>query len=430
MLFRAFATVILCSTLGLQQQLLANTYDKEGLGSNFYTDGQVSLSSHGFNAKKRSVFTINGVTEQVNRGLTVIHFNSAEVYEFRTFDTYGSEQAAANFVEVLQKLKTGKAFYMILAHDSASKSLQNYTSEVKKLGFEMLSKLVSRQAYTAHNFRGSIEEKVHDMSVSLELQIPHNIKDDTEYFPKPSWEWEPNNDRYIAHAAGEVNGVKSTNSWEALDENYQKGFRLFELDIIETSDGQYVAAHDWKMWARFTDYKGTLPPSHNEFLKHKIYGKYKTLDMDGINRWFAKHPDAILITDKVDDPLRFANQFVFKQRLIMELFSPLAIEEAAENNIEAMISQEPLAALKGDKIAYLAINKVKNVAVSRRIIASQTDLLLKLKENGVKVYVYNVNFDPGKDEKYVMENEFGLIYGMYADKWVFDQPKKQASKSP
>jgi hypothetical protein len=26
----------------------------------------------------------------------------------------------------------------------------------------------------------------------------------------------------------------------------------------------------------------------------------------------------------------------------------------------------------------------------------------------------------GKDEKYVQENEIGLVYGMYADKWVFD----------
>lgn len=387
-----------------------------------FNDGHILLNSYSFNAKKRSSFTINGVSEQINRGLTVIHFNSADTFEFKTFDTYGSEDSAAEFVQTLKALKDGKGTYLILAHDSASKSLQKFAKEIEALGFATLSKLVNRQAYTVHNFGGTISEKVHDISIHLDLVIPAGLDDKTIYFPKPSWDFVPSNDRYIAHAGGEVNGVKSTNSWEALDENYRKGFRLFELDIIETSDGKYVAAHDWRMWSRFTDYGGTLPVSHAEFMKHKIYGKYTTLDMKGINKWFAAHPDAILITDKVDDPIRFADQFQFRDRLIMELFSPLAIEEAAEHNITSMISQEPLAKLSGDKMAYLAINKVKYVAVSRRIIPSQTDFLLKLKEHGLKVYVYNVNFDPGKDEKYVFENELGLVYGMYADKWVFDQP--------
>ncbi|NAS10986.1 hypothetical protein [Poritiphilus flavus] len=386
-------------------------------------DGHILLNSYSFNAKKRSSFTINGVSEQINRGLTVIHFQTSNTYEFKTFDTYGSEESAAEFLKILKALVNGKGTYMILAHDSASKSLQKFSGEIGAMGFKTLSQLVNRQAYTAHNFGGKISEKVHDISIHLDLAIPARLDDKTIYFPKPSWDFEPSTDRYIAHAAGEVNGVKSTNSREALDENYKKGFRLFELDIIETSDGKYVAAHDWKMWARFTDYSGSLPVSHAEFLKHKIYGKYTTLDMKRINQWFAAHPDAILITDKVDDPIRFADQFQFRDRLIMELFSPLAIEEAAENNITSMISQEPLARLSGDKMAYLAINKVKYVAVSRRIIPSQTDFLLKLKENGLKVYVYNVNFDPGKDEKYVFENELGLVYGMYADKWVFDEPE-------
>ena len=150
--------------------------------------------------------------------------------------------------------------------------------------------------------------------------------------------------------------------------------------------------------------------------------------MKGINEWFAAHPDAILVTDKLNDPIGFANAFVDKDRLIMELFSAMSIEEATNNGIKAMISQEPLMRLKGDKLNYLAINNVKYAAVSRRIIANQTKLMLQLKEKGIKVYVYNVNFDPGKDEKYVQENEIGLVYGMYADKWVFDADDKKLSK--
>ncbi len=389
---------------------------------------QIMLNSNSFTAQERSSFSVAAVTEQTERGLTIIHFNTDKKVEYRTFDTHSSEEAAAEVLEILVQMLKNKAVFAILAHDSAAKSLIGQTGSLAKLGFLQLSTLKSRQAYIMHNLKGSIYEAIDDVSLSETIEVPINIEDDEIYFPKIQYEFEPNNNRYIAHAGGEVNDIKSTNSLQALNENYKKGFRLFELDIIETSDGKLVAAHDWKMWARFTDYAGTLPPSLAEFKKHKIYGDYETLNLDGINTWFAAHPDATLVTDKVNDPIAFAEAFVDKSRLIMELFSLMAVEKASQNGIHTIISQEPLMAIKGDKLNYLAVNNVKYVAVSRRIIASQTKLLLQLREQGIKVYVYNVNFDTGKDEKYVQENEIGLVYGMYADKWVFDQALETPSK--
>ena len=388
----------------------------------------ITLNSNSFTAQKRSSFSIGNVTEQTERGLTVIHFNTETKLEHRTFDTHSSEEAAAELVAVLRRLLKSKAMFAILAHDSAAKSLVGQSTALSEIGFLKLSALKSRQAYIMQNLNGTIFEAVDDISITETLTVARTIKDETIYFPRIRYEFEPSTDRYIAHAGGEINGVKSTNSKQALDDNYKKGFRLFELDIIETSDGHMVAAHDWKMWARFTDYAGTLPPSLEEFKKHKIYGDYATLDMQGINAWFKAHPDATLITDKVNNPIAFANAFIDKKRLMMELFSLMAVEGASENGINTIISQEPLMAIKGDKLNYLAVNNVKYVAVSRRIIASQKKLMLQLRNQGIKVYVYNVNFDAGKDEKYVQENEIGLVYGMYADKWVFDQPIQAASK--
>lgn len=84
--------------------------------------------------------------------------------------------------------------------------------------------------------------------------------------------------------------------------------------------------------------------------------------------------------------------------------------------------------LKGDKLNFLAVNNVKHVALSRRMIEKRSKLMSQLKKGGIKVYVYHVNFDAGKDERFVLENEIGLVYGMYADKWVFDQPDGSPSK--
>lgn len=396
--------------------------------SNCIVSETIELNSNSFNAKKRSGFTIAGQTEQPGRGLTIVHLNTSQKFEHKTFDTHTSEEASAEFITILEKMLSNKTKFAILAHDSAAKSLLKQSGKLAQLGLRQLSTLKSRQAYLMHNFNGEIYEKVDDTSAVLTIDIPQNVSDTVIYFPRIKYEFEANNNRYIAHAGGEVNGIKSTNTKDALDQNYKKGFRLFELDIIETSDKKLVAAHDWKMWGRFTDYSGELPPSHEEFMKHKIYGDYTTMDLKGINAWFAAHPDATLITDKVNDPIAFANQFVDKDRLVMELFSQMAVEEASRNGIQAMISQTPLLKIVGDKINYLEVNNVKYVALSRRIISNETKLLLQLKAHGIKVYVYNVNFDPGKDEKYVQENEIGLVYGMYADKWAFDSIKKKLSK--
>ncbi len=419
---------ILAIACSFPLQGFANSKSPVAVKSKASLTEQLVLNSHSFHAKTKSNFLVGEIQEHVGRGLTIVHLRTETDFEYRTFDTYGSKTAAAEFVEILGKLQKNRASYAILAHDSAAGTLTAFSSTITTMGFPILGTLKNRQAYVMHNLNGKIDESVHELSINTTLAIPKNIQHAQEYFPKIKYEFEPNIDRYIAHAGGAVDGIKSTNSLEALNQNYKRGFRLFELDIVETKDGKLVAAHDWKMWSRFTDYKGTLPVTHAEFKKHKIYGKYTTIDMEGINKWFAAHPDAILFTDKVNDPIAFANGFVDKNRLVMELFSLMAVEEASKSGIKAMISQVPLGKIKGDKLAYLSANNVRYVALSRRVIANQTALLLDLRKAGIRVYVYNVNFDPGKDEKYVQENELGLVYGMYADKWVFDQNIKEVSK--
>ncbi len=383
----------------------------------------VALNSYSFNAKQRSHFTIAGQKEAVQRGLTLLHFNTPSTYEFRTYDTYGSDEELTAALETMRNMKKNGAVFAILAHDSATKGAFKQSKALTEMGFSQLASLKGRQAYVMHNLKGEIYEQVDDVKVTLTVPITNDLNDGHIYFPKEKYEFEPSADRYIAHAGGVIDGHAYTNCKEALDRNYAKGFRLFELDIIKTSDGKMVAAHDWKMWSRFTDYSGPLPPTLEEFKKHTIYGDYTTLDMQGINDWFKAHPDAILVTDKLPDPLAFAEKFIDKNRLVMELFSEMAIEEASRNGIKPMISQTPLLKLKGDKLNYLAVNNVKYVAVSRRIIQQQKKLMLQLRDAGIKVYVYNVNFDPGKDERYVYDNELGLVYGMYADNWVFDLPE-------
>ncbi len=228
--------------------------------------------------------------------------------------------------------------------------------------------------------------------------------------------------RFIAHAGGSIEGHVYTNSLEALDASYQKGFRLFELDILKTSDNHYVAAHDWKMWQQMTGFKGEIPPTKLEFKEYQLLHKYTALDLDDINNWFQSHSDAILVTDKINEPTKFSNEFIYPERLMMEIFTLEALKEAAELNIKsAMPNLDVVKQIKGDKIKSLVDLGITEIVISRRVIENNIPFLIQLKNRGIKVYVFHVNYDEGKDESYVLCHDMDYIYGMYADDFDFGE---------
>jgi len=76
----------------------------------------------------------------------------------------------------------------------------------------------------------------------------------------------PRLDRSIAHAGGEYRGIAYSNSLEALNANYARGLRLFEMDLSWTSDEQLAAIHDWHRYTgRSRNWFG--PPTLEEFAK-------------------------------------------------------------------------------------------------------------------------------------------------------------------
>jgi len=233
--------------------------------------------------------------------------------------------------------------------------------------------------------------------------------------------YKKDNKRFIAHAGGIIDGYIYTNSLEAMNANYEKGFRLFELDIHLTSDSELVALHNWDEWKTMTGYNGEVPTTKEIFLKHKIHNKYQALDIESINQWFKTHPDALLISDKINKPRLFSEAFIDKNRLMMELFTWEAIKEANECNIKApILAQRLLLAPQQNRFKTLKNNNIKHIALSRSVLAANIPLLKELIKNDIKVYLYNVNFEIDKDEEYVVKYELDFAYGLYADKWNFN----------
>ena len=89
----------------------------------------------------------------------------------------------------------------------------------------------------------------------------------------------------ICHAMGKTEqGDVLTNSLEAFTYNYEKGWRVFEVDLAITSDQVVVLRHDWGSdlgqgeafgW---TDEQKAVPTAE-EFLKAPILGKYTPMTL-------------------------------------------------------------------------------------------------------------------------------------------------------
>lgn len=240
---------------------------------------------------------------------------------------------------------------------------------------------------------------------------------------------------FIAHAGGKIDDKIYTNSLEALNHSYSLGCRMIELDILETSDGKFVAVHDWISFKENSNYTGTkrgaIPLTENEVLTSKIYGQYTPLNIERINEWFTKHPDAILVTDKVNSPRRWVDSisgFKFPNRCIMELFSWNAVDEANEVGITPMVSGNLIFTFESERnrlkrfikktnvINKLKKKKIKYLTFSHRKIEGNKKIIKKLKNKDFKIFVYHVNDSKKNTEKYILNSYFDeYIDGMYAD---------------
>lgn len=134
---------------------------------------------------------------------------------------------------------------------------------------------------------------------------------------------------HIVHAAGIYEGLKSTNSLEALENAYEKGNRYIELDFNFTSDFKPVCIHDWNHLA-FSGYDGTRP-SEKEFMENNVYSMFTPMNLDSVTNFMTKHTDLYIITDVKDLNIYFSNYVSNRHSELMDRF---IVQIYSENEYE------------------------------------------------------------------------------------------------
>ena len=131
----------------------------------------------------------------------------------------------------------------------------------------------------------------------------------------------------IGHAGGAIDGLRYTNSFDALDYNLPN-FDVFELDFVWTSDDALVCLHDWE--GNFTQAFG-LPATGAvdlaTFRGLAATARHRNCTLDDLVGWLAAHPGIRIVTDVKDrnpDALRkIATDYpAYRDRFIVQIYQP------------------------------------------------------------------------------------------------------------
>lgn len=145
----------------------------------------------------------------------------------------------------------------------------------------------------------------------------------------------------IAHALGSIDGNVYTNSREAMISSIAKGYKYLEVDIDSTSDGIYIATHDWGHFNTITNHSELKDKkvTFDEFKKRKIYNAYTPITIQEVIDTLKNHPDISIMTDKISDPDIIESLFGdIKDRVYVECFSEDDYFELKKRGYHVMFS--------------------------------------------------------------------------------------------
>ena len=101
---------------------------------------------------------------------------------------------------------------------------------------------------------------------------------------------------FVAHAFGAIDGRVYSNSLEAFQRNYGRGFRVFEVDLVRLADGTALLAHDG-LEANYGLNKSFKEATWADLAGHKYLGRYTILRTQELAKLLRDHPDMYVILD-------------------------------------------------------------------------------------------------------------------------------------
>ncbi|MEA2088606.1 MAG: glycerophosphodiester phosphodiesterase family protein [Patescibacteria group bacterium] len=224
-----------------------------------------------------------------------------------------------------------------------------------------------------------------------------------------------NLDKYIAHAGGEYKKLYYTNSLEALNYNYEKGYRIFEVDISLTSDNKIVLIHDWKNTSKKYFSQNKIP-SHKEFMSWKMNYGLTQIDLNTLIEWIKNKNNARIITDvKTKNNIKILKKISIKypgiiSRIIPQIYNFQEYDQISKMGYKNIILT--LYRINNSDKEILNFAKEKNIlAITMPINRAKTELPKKILQLGIPTFAHTVN---SKKKEKKLKNNY-CVFGIYTD---------------
>ena len=221
----------------------------------------------------------------------------------------------------------------------------------------------------------------------------------------------------IAHAGGGFQGKTYTNSIEALNHNYNKKFRYFELDFSWTSDQNLVCIHDWNNAYKrsFGDERREVPSLEEFNILVQTKSKFTKCNLSSLIEWLNEHSDAFIITDIKKNNLKGLKLISKKypqyiQQFIPQIYQPEEFKTAQKLGFKKIIWT--LYRYSGDEESVINFAQKHSLyAVTMPINRAKSGLALKLKNLGINSYAHTINNQKQLDE---LVSNYGIT-NIYTD---------------
>lgn len=225
-------------------------------------------------------------------------------------------------------------------------------------------------------------------------------------------------ERFVIHAGGEIDEDVYTNSKEAIDNCYNHGNKISEVDIMMTADDELVLAHDGEAegtWALGIDSEDPL--YLEDFVTQKIYGKYTPLSMNDMADFMRDHGDFYIVTDVKDDNVECCKKISelypdLIDRIIVQIYHESEYERIKELGFRYIIYT--LYRAEDDEITP---DTLKKVAVKDDIVGftfwadwAEGDFLESMLQTEVPLFVHTLN-----DRISIQDYINAGISGIYTD---------------
>lgn len=236
--------------------------------------------------------------------------------------------------------------------------------------------------------------------------------------------------KVIAHAMGGINNHTYTNTQDAFVANYEQGTRVFETDLLLTTDDKLVARHEWTgNMSRLLGQLDVLPAarqgvvlSYEEVMESPILTLYSPLDIDKIMDLLVAYPDAYIVTDTKElEPELVTRQFehiveaanrkdpMLLSRIVPQIYSRDMLDVVKKVYDFPEVIFTLYQSYDSDE-QVIDFARETGVEITMPVTRATKSFVRKLKQAGARIYVHTVN-----DEDEITKLSRMGVDGFYTD---------------